>query len=204
MIYHIPNSLIKKILLEFQIKYYMITKEGIKKMSLINSLNYCPGCGTKIIPDANFCMDCGYNLGELREIISQADKITTFPKTQETVDYEESTGTDNELKDYQQEVNKQQQLSTDADIDENEPSTEENNISDAVNDIELVRPDYNENNKVRQPYIENVNQSDDGSIKIKIENHDDSNDFDIVRPNSQKNNKKESKDFSILNQYKNN
>ena len=169
-------------------------------MSSMNSLNYCPGCGSKIRSGANFCMECGYNIGKLRQIIEEADKTMFFSETEEKTDLHMESNLEDKLDDTHQELNKEQPITTEVVVDENELSLEENNIqSGTVNDIELVRPDFNDNNNVRQPSSEHEKQSYNESIQIEMDDSSDSNDFDIVRPNSQKKFKKETKDFSILN-----
>lgn len=174
-------------------------------MSSMNSLNYCPGCGSKIISGANFCMECGYNIGKLRQIINEADKNMSLSETEEKTDLHVESNIEDKLDDIHQELNKKQLITSDVDVDENEISPEENNIqSDTVNDIELVRPDFNDNNNVKQPSSEYEKQSDNESIQIEIDDYSDSNDFDIVRPNSQKKFKKDTKDFSILNRKQKN
>lgn len=172
-------------------------------MSPMNSLNYCPGCGTKIIPDANFCMECGYNIGKLRQILNKEDNHTNFSEKNKSTD-NLKTYADDKLNNHQ-EINNEDVITLDVGANENKTLTDDENIqTDAVNDIELVRPDYNDNNKDRQNSLHDENQLENQSIQIELSENNDFNDFDIVRPNTQKNVKKVSKDFSLLKKNKEN
>ena len=166
-------------------------------MSTTNSLNYCPYCGTKIISDANFCSECGYQIEKLRQLINESQNQTTDNQINENNNNQQIyTDEDNP---YYQENNNNQQPTEYADTLENNQVIEDKNPqNDSINDIELVRPNYNENNHINQDNNQDEKCVESETIQIQVED-DDSNDFDIIRPNSQKNDKKLPKDFSILN-----
>lgn len=150
-------------------------------MPSINSINYCPNCGSKTIVNANFCMECGYELKILKQIITKHEKLdNSFENCTDTVENTITEESKNYLEDYKSTRNYTEQ-STDQTIKE-----EQND------DFEIVRPDTEE--------INNTKTNEEKAL-----NEDENNNFNLVRPNSQNVSAKKNKvkkNFSILNQKK--
>ena len=160
-------------------------------MPSINSINFCPNCGAKPMPNANFCMECGYELKLLEEIIAKHDAMNdSFENVTETVDTSINEEYDSDIMDFEP-------------ASDNHASKESfNNQPDSnevKDDFEIVRPDMEditENNKSEY-------KGNKESVKAEDTNND--NNFNLVRPNSQNvtiKKPKVKKNFSILNQKK--
>lgn len=149
-------------------------------MPSINSINYCPNCGSKRIQNANFCMECGYKLKLLEEILVKQDSINNFNEKEKVNNILDNTeNTSENLK-------------------------KDNKTSDTINQDEI-----NKDFEVFRPKTEEINENEDKKTEIEFNVTDNSNNennnFNLVRPNSKNNivkKPKVKKNFSILNQKK--
>lgn len=149
-------------------------------MPSINSINYCPNCGSKRIQNANFCMECGYKLKLLEEILVKQDSINNFNEKEKVNNILDNTeNTSENLK-------------------------KDNETSDTINQ-DVINKDF----EVFRPKTEEINENEDKKTEIEFNVTDNSNNennnFNLVRPNSQKNSVKKhkvKKNFSILNKKK--
>lgn len=170
-------------------------------MSSVNSLNYCPNCGTKILPQARFCIECGYEVEKLRKLMDETQKPEMdIENVNNPGDVLEDETRINEKSDNRHEHIVYQAVNDEANTEQEEITKINVPENDIRTDIELVRPDYNESGRIIQNNTEDDKIEED-TIQIEVSD-DDYNDFDIIRPDTQKNDKKQSKDFSILNQKK--
>ena len=156
-------------------------------MPSLNSINYCPNCGLKIIPNANFCMKCGYELKLLEEIIAKHEI------TDNSIEEEIEPNVSISLESTNDNTNNEIILDY---VDETDNKDE--TIKEEVNeDFEIVRPDMETSEKEYHSDLESKTNEDN------IEK--EKNDFNLVRPNSQNvtvKKHKVKKNFSILNQKK--
>lgn len=149
-------------------------------MPSINSINYCPNCGSKRIQNANFCMECGYKLKLLEEILVKQDSINNFNEKEKVNNILDNTeNTSENLK-------------------------KDNETSDTINQ-DVINKDF----EVFRPKTEEINENEDKKTEIEFNVTDNSNNennnFNLVRPNSKNNivkKPKVKKNFSILNQKK--
>ena len=149
-------------------------------MPSINSINYCPNCGSKRIQNANFCMECGYKLKLLEEILVKQDSINNFNEKEKVNNILDNTeNTSENLK-------------------------KDNKTSDTINQ-DVINKDF----EVFRPKTDEINENEDKKTEIKFNVTDNSNNennnFNLVRPNSKNNivkKPKVKKNFSILNQKK--
>ena len=149
-------------------------------MPSINSINYCPNCGSKRIQNANFCMECGYKLKLLEEILVKQDSINNFNEKEKVNNILDNTeNTSENLK-------------------------KDNETSDTINQ-DVINKDF----EVLRPKTEEINENEDKKTEIEFNVTDNSNNennnFNLVRPNSKNNivkKPKVKKNFSILNQKK--
>lgn len=149
-------------------------------MPSINSINYCPNCGSKRIQNANFCMECGYKLKLLEEILVKQDSINNFNEKEKVNNILDNTeNTSENLK-------------------------KDNKTSDTINQ-DVINKDF----EVFRPKTEEINENEDKKTEIEFNVTDNSNNennnFNLVRPNSKNNivkKPKVKKNFSILNQKK--
>lgn len=149
-------------------------------MPSINSINYCPNCGSKRIQNANFCMECGYKLKLLEEILVKQDSINNFNEKEKVNNILDNTeNTSENLK-------------------------KDNKTSDTINQ-DVINKDF----EVFRPKTEEINENEDQKTEIEFNVTDNSNNennnFNLVRPNSKNNivkKPKVKKNFSILNQKK--
>lgn len=149
-------------------------------MPSINSINYCPNCGSKRIQNANFCMECGYKLKLLEEILVKQDSINNFNEKEKVNNILDNTeNTSENLK-------------------------KDNETSDTINQ-DVINKDF----EVFRPKTEEINENEDKKTEIEFNITDNSNNennnFNLVRPNSKNNivkKPKVKKNFSILNQKK--
>lgn len=149
-------------------------------MPSINSINYCPNCGSKRIQNANFCMECGYKLKLLEEILVKQDSINNFNEKEKVNNILDNTeNTSENLK-------------------------KDNETSDTINQ-DVINKDF----EVFRPKTEEINENEDKKTEIEFNITDNSNNennnFNLVRPNSKNNIVKKTKvkkNFSILNQKK--
>lgn len=149
-------------------------------MPSINSINYCPNCGSKRIQNANFCMECGYKLKLLEEILVKQDSINNFNEKEKVNNILDNTdNTSENLK-------------------------KDNKTSDTINQ-DVINKDF----EVFRPKTDEINENEDKKTEIEFNVTDNSNNennnFNLVRPNSKNNivkKPKVKKNFSILNQKK--
>ena len=149
-------------------------------MPSINSINYCPNCGSKRIQNPNFCMECGYKLKLLEEILVKQDSINNFNEKEKVNNILDNTeNTSENLK-------------------------KDNETSDTINQ-DVINKDF----EVLRPKTEEINENEDKKTGIEFNVTDNSNNennnFNLVRPNSKNNivkKPKVKKNFSILNQKK--
>lgn len=149
-------------------------------MPSINSINYCPNCGSKRIQNANFCMECGYKLKLLEEILVKQDSINNFNEKEKVNNILDNTdNTSENLK-------------------------KDNKTSDTINQ-DVINKDF----EVFRPKTEEINENEDKKTEIEFNVTDNSNNennnFNLVRPNSKNNivkKPKVKKNFSILNKKK--
>lgn len=177
-------------------------------MPSINSINYCPNCGSKIIHNANFCMECGYELKLLVEIITKHQTMNdsfeeqiekddnTLYKAEDTSEKIDTTENENTISDESSYSNKDMELIFD--YATKESNNNESNIQEEIKeDFEIVRPDTE---------IDDNEYKKDTKTEKEEENiSDENNNFNLVRPNSQTvtvKKAKNKKNFSILNQKK--
>lgn len=149
-------------------------------MPSINSINYCPNCGSKRIQNANFCMECGYKLKLLEEILVKQDSINNFNEKEKVNNILDNTdNTSENLK-------------------------KDNKTSDTINQ-DVINKDF----EVFRPKTEEINENEDKKTEIEFNvtnnSNNENNNFNLVRPNSKNNivkKPKVKKNFSILNQKK--
>lgn len=149
-------------------------------MPSINSINYCPNCGSKRIQNANFCMECGYKLKLLEEILVKQDSINNFNEKEKVNNILDNTeNTSENLK-------------------------KDNKTSDTINQ-DVINKDF----EVFRPKTDEINENEDKKTEIEFNvtnnSNNENNNFNLVRPNSKNNivkKPKVKKNFSILNQKK--
>lgn len=147
-------------------------------MPSINSINYCPNCGSKILANAKFCMECGYELKLLEEIIAEYNISNDSFEEKNNNNFK-----DNEVK------------SKNIGLENNHKTI----IDEVKDDFEIVRPDTEDIN------INEYDKTDKELLNEEKNQINDNNNFNLVRPSSQNVSVKKNKikkNFSILNQKK--
>lgn len=150
-------------------------------MPSINSINYCPNCGSKRIQNANFCMECGYKLKLLEEILVKQSSINNSNK-EEIGNNIFNNNTENRSENLKEDI-------------DTYATTNQKEIN---NDFEVIRPNTEE-------ITENEDEKSEIEFNVTDNSNNENNNFNLVRPNSQKNSVKKhkvKKNFSILNKKK--